>query len=58
MSSLREMILYYWIDIEFDDVKFIDIEYRDLLSNMIYIHDALEVDNWDISSSFYEWRNK
>ena len=64
MSSLREMMLYCWIDIEFkyiilefNDIKFINAECWDSLLNMIYMHDALEIDNWDIFSSFYEWRD-
>ena len=57
MNSSKEMMLYYWIDIEFNDIEFIDIKYRDLLSNIIYIYDVLEVDNWSISSSSCEWRD-
>ena len=65
MNSSREMMLYYQIDIkfecmilEFDNIEFIDIKYWDLLSNIIYIHDILRVDNWGISLNFYEWRDR
>ena len=65
INSSREMILYYQIDIKFkymiskfNDIEFIDIKYWDLLLNIIYIYNILKVDNWDIFSSFYEWRDK
>ena len=40
--------------LEFDDIEFIDIEYRDLLLNMMHMHDVLGVDSWGISLSFCE----
>ena len=52
INSLREMILYYQINIKFkyiilkfNNIKFIDIKYRDLLLSMIYIHNTLEIDS-------------
>ena len=64
MNSSKEIILYYWIDIEFeymilrfDNIEFIDIEYYNLLLNMRYLNDILETNYWDESLNSCEWRD-